>query len=79
MIGDLGEVFGWDRTVLQIVIDQRGSQPVRSFEVGATIENKTKGQPITPPVVVAHDKNVDILNYTRPRELAGIAAFIRDR
>ena len=75
VIGDLGEVFGWDRTVLQIVIDQRGSQPVRSFEVGATIENKTKGQPITPPVVVAHDKNVDILNYTRPRELAGIAAL----
>ena len=75
VIGDLGEVFGWDRTVLQIVIDERGSQPVRSFEVGATIENKTNGQPITPPVVVAHDKNVDILNYTRPRELAGIAAL----
>ena len=52
-----------------------GSQPLRSFEVGVTIENKTKGQPITPPVVVAHDKNVEILNYTRPRELPGIAAL----
>ena len=57
------------------MIDQRGSHPVRSFEVGATIENQTNGQPITPPVVVAHDKNVDILNYTRPRELPGIAAL----
>lgn len=75
VIGDLGEVFDWDRTVFQIVIDQRGSQPLRSFEVGVTIENKTKGQPITPPVVVAHDKNVEILNYTRPRELPGIAAL----
>ena len=72
---DLGEVFGWDRTVLEIVIDQRGSQPLRAFEVGATIENKTKGQPITPPVVVVHDKNVDVLTYTRPRELPGIATF----
>lgn len=71
--GDLGDVFGWDRTVLEIVIDQRGSQPLRAFEVGATIENKTKGQPITSPVVVVHDKKVDVLTYTRPRELPGIA------
>ena len=72
---DLGDVFGWDRTVLEIVMDERGSQPLRAFEVGATIENKTKGQPITPPVVVVHDKNVDVLTYTRPRELPGIAAL----
>ncbi len=72
VIGDLGAVFGWERTAMEIVIDQRGTPAKRAFEVGATLENKTKAQPITPPVVVVHDKNVDVLNYTRPRELPGI-------
>ncbi len=69
---DLGDVFKWDRTVLEIVVDARGKQPRRAFEVGATFKNETLGQPITPPVVVVHDKNVDVLSYTRPRELPGI-------
>lgn len=71
-IGDLGAVFGWDRTVMEFVVDERGTTPKRTFEVGVTLENLTNAQPITPPVVVAHDKNVDVLQYTRPRELPGI-------
>ena len=71
-IGDLGEVFRWERTVMEIVIDERGERPARAFDVGATLENRTKGQPITAPVVVVHDRNVDVLSYTRPRELLGI-------
>ena len=31
---DLGEVFRWERTVMEVVVDQRGSQPLRSFDVG---------------------------------------------
>ena len=72
---DLGAVFGWDHTVIEIGLDERGAQPARAFEVGATLENRTTGQPITPPVVVVHDKNVDVIEYTRPRELLGIDAL----
>ena len=72
---DLGAVFGWGHTVIEIALDDRGSNPARAFEVGATLENRTSGQPITPPVVVVHDKNVDIIEYTRPRELLGIDAL----
>ena len=49
--------------------------PARAFEVGATLENQTTGQPIMPPVVVVHDKNVDVIEYTRPKELPGIDAL----
>ena len=69
---DLGAVFAWERTVTEIVLDARGAQPRRAFEVGATLENRSTGQPITPPVVVVHDKNVEVIEYTRPRELLGI-------
>ena len=72
VIGDLGAVFGWDRTVLEIVVDRQGSQPKPAFEVGATLLNKTRGQPITAPVVVVHDKHVDVVAYQRPKELRGI-------
>ena len=70
--GDLGAVFAWDHTVMEIIVDKLGTQPRRAFNVGATLDNQTIGQPITPPVVVVHDKNVDVLSYTRPRELQGI-------
>ena len=72
VIGDLGAIFGWDRTVVEFVIDRRGVTPRRAFDVGATLQNLTSAQPITPPVVVAHDKHIDVLAYTRPRELLGI-------
>ena len=72
---DLGAIFGWHHTVIEIALDERGARPARAFEVGATLENKTIGQPITPPVVVVHDKNVDVIEYTRPRELLGIDAL----
>lgn len=72
---DLGAVFGWGHTVIEIALDERGARPARAFEVGATLENRTTGQPITPPVVVVHDKNVNVIEYTRPRELPGIDAL----
>ena len=72
---DLGSVFRWDQTVMDISLNVRGSRPARAFDVGATIENRTTGQPITPPVVVVHDKNVDVIDYTRPMELPGIDAL----
>ena len=70
---DLGAVFGWEHTVMEIAVSTRGTRPERAFEVGATLENLSIGQPITPPVVVVHDKNVDVLEYRRPKELPGIA------
>ena len=73
VVGDLGAVFGWNRTVMEFVVDRRGTQPKRAFDVGATIENRSTAQPITPPVVVVHDKNVNVLDYTRPKEMPGIA------
>lgn len=72
VIGDLGAVFGWDRTVMEFVVDSRGISPKRAFDVGVTLQNLTTAQPITPPVVVVHDKHIDVLAYTRPRELLGI-------
>ena len=72
VVGDLGAVFGWNRTAMEFVVDTRGTLPKRAFDVGATLSNNTNGQPITPPVVVVHDKNVDVINYTRPIELNGI-------
>ncbi len=71
-IGDLGAVYNWDRTAFEFVVDSRGATPRRAFDVGLTLQNLTNAQPITPPVVVAHDKNVDVVAYTRPRELLGI-------
>lgn len=70
--GDLGAVFGWERTVMEFVVDRRGATPKRAFEVGATLKNNTTSQPITPPVVVVHDKNIDVVSYRRPIELSGI-------
>ncbi len=69
---DLGAVFGWEHTVMEIAVSTRGTRPERAFEVGATLKNLSIGQPITPPVVVVHDKNVDVLEYRRPTELPGI-------
>ena len=42
------------------------------MDVGITLQNKTNGQPITPPVVIVHDPNVNPISYTRPSELEGI-------
>ncbi len=70
---DLGPEYSWEGAAIEIVIDQQGVRPRRPFEVGATLENQTSGQPITAPVVVVHDKHVDLLTYTRPAELRGIA------
>ena len=37
-----------------------------------TLENLTAGQPITPPVAVVHDPEVDVFDYTIPTDLDGI-------
>ena len=46
--------------------------PRSPMDVGITLQNKTNGQPITPPVVIVHDPNVNPITYTRPSELEGI-------
>ena len=70
---DLGDVFGWSSTAIEIVLDEPGTLPRESLRVGIDLQNKSNGQPITPPVVIIHDPNVDPISYTRPSELAGIA------
>ena len=42
------------------------------LELGLTLKNLTGGQPITPPVAVVHDPNVNVVSYTMPSELDGI-------
>ena len=69
---DLGEGFGWDGAAIQLIVDEAGSLPLKPIHVGVNLHNKSNGQPITPPVVIVHDPNVDVLTYTRPTELNGI-------
>ena len=70
---DLGSEFGWGGTAIEIVLDDPGTLPRMSMHVGIDLQNKSNGQPITPPVVIVHDPHVDAISYTRPAELAGIA------
>ena len=69
---DLGEAFGWDGEVLHLILDKAGSVSRESADVGVTLRNRTTGQPITPPVVIVHDLNVEPISYKRPAELDGI-------
>lgn len=69
---DLGEGFGWDGAVIQLIVSESGSLPLKPIDVGISLHNRTNGQPITPPVVIVHDPNVDVITYTRPAELDGI-------
>ncbi len=71
-IGDLGDGFGWRGEVLQLILDEPGSAARQYVDVGLTLHNRTNGQPITPPVVIIHDPNVNVIAYTRPAELEGI-------
>ena len=48
-----------------------GAAPAQ-LELGLTLKNLTGGQPITPPVAVVHDPNVNVISYTEPSELDGI-------
>ena len=66
------EMHGWDGPAMQIFVTPAGQAAPESVNFGLTLENLTVGQPITPPVVVVHDPNVDVFDYTSPDELDGI-------
>ncbi len=66
------EQHGWDGPAMQIFVTPAGQAAPESVEFGLTLDNLTAGQPITPPVVVVHDPNVDVFDYTSPTELDGI-------
>lgn len=70
---DLGKTYGWDGGMIQIILGRRGASVPRQNKVGITIQNLTKAQPVTPPILVVHDTNVDLFTFRRPKELAGIA------
>ena len=71
-IGDLGDGFGWRGEVLHMILDEPGNAAPEYVDVGVTLHNRTNGQPITSPVVIVHDPNVNPISYTRPAELDGI-------
>ena len=66
------EQHGWDNVAMQLFLSDTGDVPA-IVEFGLTIDNLTLGQPITPPLAVVHDPNVDVLVYESPDELQGIA------
>ena len=63
---------GWDNVAMQLFLSDTDAVPA-AVEFGLTIDNLTLGQPITPPLAVVHDPNVDVLVYDSPDELQGIA------
>ena len=63
---------GWDDVAMQLFLSDTDDVPAIA-EFGLTIDNLTLGQPITPPLAVVHDPNVDVLAYDSPDELQGIA------
>ena len=63
---------GWDGPAIQIVVTGVGEEVPESLDFGLTLENLTAGQPITPPVAVVHDPEVDVFDYTIPTDLDGI-------
>ena len=66
------EQHGWDGPAMQLFLTSvRGAAPAQ-LELGLTLKNLTGGQPITPPVAVVHDPNVNVISYTEPSELDGI-------
>ena len=66
------EQHGWDNVAMQLFLSDNDDVPAM-VEFGLTIDNLTLGQPITPPLAVVHDPNVDVLVYGSPDELEGIA------
>ena len=69
---DLTALRAWDNVAMQLFLSDTGDVPA-GVEFGLTIDNLTLGQPITPPLAVVHDPNVDVLVYDSPDELEGIA------
>ena len=72
-IADLtGDIHGWDGPAIEILVTSAGVAAPVAVDFGLTLENLTAGQPITPPVAVVHDPNIDVFDYTNPTELDGI-------
>ncbi|MYA60925.1 MAG: hypothetical protein F4X40_10335 [Chloroflexi bacterium] len=57
---------------MQLILDEPGNAAREYVHAGIALHNRTNGQPITPPVVIVHDPNVNAISYTRPAELEGI-------
>ena len=66
------ETHGWDGPAMQIVVTGTGEEEPESLDFGLTIENLMAGQPITPPVAVVHDPEVQVFDYNIPTQLDGI-------
>ena len=63
---------GWDGPAIEVLVTTAGVEAPAAVDFGLTLENLTDGQPITPPVAVVHDPNVDVFDYTSPTQLDGI-------
>ncbi len=72
---ELSAEYGWDGQLMQIILANRGSRTASKREVGVTIENLTKGQPLGSPILVVHDRHTDVLVINRPGALKGIDDF----
>ncbi len=66
------DAYDWDGPAIEIFVTSAGVDAPEPVDFGLTLENLTVGQPITPPVVVVHDPNVGVFDYTSPTELDGI-------
>ena len=66
------EQHGWDGPAMQLFLTSVDGAAPAQLELGLTLKNLTGGQPITPPVAVVHDPNVNVISYTEPSELDGI-------
>ena len=66
------EQHGWDGPAMQLFLTSVGGAAPAQLELALTLKNLTGGQPITPPVAVVHDPNVNVISYTEPSELDGI-------
>ena len=63
---------GWDGPAIEVIVTSAGVEASAAVDFGLTLENLTGGQPITPPIAVVHDPNVDVFSYTSPTQLDGI-------
>lgn len=69
---DLTSQHAWQGPAMELFLTDGEEDIPGGVEFGITLENTTVGQPITPPVVVVHDRNVAVFDYVSPTELDGI-------
>ena len=70
-VGDLDEGRAWSGPAMQFTVDTNGAA-IPIVRAILTVENLTSGQPVTPPVIVVHDRNLNVFDYTMPSEPDGI-------